>query len=73
MDADFIARITHVAQKAKTDGYEDVAAWMQKHLAYSIRDDRPKRKRGIEVTLGKINRRVKLDEARVKQLLRDGE
>lgn len=73
MDADFVARITHIAQMAKASGYEDVCSWIGRHLAFEIREDRPRRKRGIEVTLGRINRRVKLDEARVKQLMRDGE
>lgn len=73
MDQDFAGRITYIAQIAKSSGYEDVSAWMQRMLAATIREERPKRKRGTEVTLPKINRKVRLDADRVKELMRNGE
>lgn len=72
-DADFVARITAVAQMAKMSGFEDVAAWMQARLGEHIRESRPQRRRGVDVTLGRINRRVRLDAARVRDLMKDGE
>lgn len=69
-NARLIAKLTEIANTCNDD---EVKAWIGQHLAYSIRDERPRRKRGIEVTLGCINRRVKLDAARVKQLMENGE
>lgn len=66
---DLIAKLTALANSSDPE----VKAWIGRHLAFDIREDRPKRRRGMDVTLARTNRRVKLDAARVKQLMRDGE
>lgn len=70
---DLATRICIIAQRARQEGFEDVAAWMQRNLATDIRASRGKRRRGIKVKLlgGRVN--AVLDEARVKELAEDTE
>jgi hypothetical protein len=68
MDETLISRICLIAQRAKSDGFEDVAAWMQRQLSKDIRKSRGTRRRGMRVRLARINREVVLDEARVREL-----
>lgn len=70
MDSSFIGRICYVSNRAKKDGYEDVAAWMQKHLTADLHTERQPRARGVKVKLAKArNALAILDEARVKELM----
>jgi len=68
MDETLISRICLIAQRAKSDGFEDVAAWMQRQLSKDILKSRGTRRRGMRVRLAHINREVVLDEARVREL-----
>lgn len=75
LDRDFIARICHVAQRAKADGFDDVSAWMQQHLAGDIvkRREQSGRKRGVQVKLAKAHGApAVLDAQRVREMMSDG-
>ncbi len=68
VDKHLIERVVYVAQRARAEGFEDVAAWMQKHLAQSMREQRPHRARG-KVTLARVGKEAVLPESIVKQAL----
>ena len=79
MDEQFTARICLIAMQAKKSGYEDVSAWMQKHLTQdTLRDaerSRKNRKRGVKVRLaprgGGSGPVAILDAARVRELIEE--
>jgi hypothetical protein len=73
VDKELIASLTRISQRLKAEGLEREATWIARCIAVQIREERPRRKRGQEVTLGKINRRVRLDADRVRELMRSGE
>jgi hypothetical protein len=72
MDQTFTARVCRVAQIAKTNGYEDVAAWMQKHLTNDAIAERARkpRKRSVKVQLTKAKGAVAyIEEKRLNELM----
>lgn len=68
-DKRLIERVTYISERARAEGYEDVAAWMQKMLAYTIKDERPRRQRGVRVRLGRVNRAAIIDEEAIKKAM----
>jgi hypothetical protein len=63
------ARICLIAQRAKQDGFADVAAWMQRNLSADIRAQRGTRKRGVHVRLGNARGpKAFLDAARIEEM-----
>lgn len=65
MDDSLIAELTRLAASASPAA----RAWIGKHLASHIRENRPKRRRGIQVRIGSARGpKAVLDEERVHQL-----
>lgn len=70
MDQQLLEDITYICQLAKCEGRENVATWMQRMLAATIREERPRRKRGVRVQFAKIQRaNAVLDAERVAELM----